>query len=114
MRERVHAFMQARLTRNDTRVRTFLAAAYHRRYANEDPTTLIGDSEPHYHRYRLLGLTQIGAEAWRATVRIEIHARGFYPIGWITEEIDLAPMQGEWQVTRVTRLETHTYTDTAR
>jgi hypothetical protein len=113
-RSTLHAFMQARLTRNDDQVRSFLARVYHQQYATLDAAMLIGDSEPHYHRYRLLEFERTNTDAWSATVRIEVHARGFYPIGWFTEVIELAPMNGEWQITQVTQKEKLTYTDVAR
>lgn len=104
VRSTIKAFMAARMARDDAKVRTFLTRDFHRQYVGQSIATLIGGADPHYHRYSLVQLTRGSQGTWIAQVRIEEHANGFIPVGWIDEAISLVPIDGYYRVAHVQRL----------
>lgn len=101
VRSVLHAFMQARLTRDDAKVRTFLANDFHKTYVSQPTASLIGQADPHYHRYRITSLTRAKNGVWIAHVQIEEHHSGFIPAETLGEIIELVRIDDAYRVRSV-------------
>lgn len=107
VRATIRSFMLARLTRDDAKVRRFLTVRMHGEYVNQSAATLIGEADPHYQRYHILGVERHGDGTWIGQVRIDQNKAGFLPAGWFVETITLVPVDGILRVDKVTRGDHH-------
>ena len=103
VRATVRAFMLARLTRDDAKVRRFLTMDMHREYVSQSVATLVGEADPHYHRYHIMDAESQADGTWTVSVRMEEHMTGFVPVGWFIESITLVPIDGVFRVDSVTQ-----------
>lgn len=101
VRATVRQFMAARLSRDDTRVRSFLSTRMHAEYVAQPVATLIGDVDLHYHRYRILDSRRASSGSWLVQVRVDEHIAGAQPSQWFVDSITLVPVNGTWQVDQV-------------
>lgn len=96
-------FMQARLARNEGEARAFLTNQLHQTVTSSSGLSLVGTSNPHYHRYEVSDLTQLNRDTWHAEVRITEEISGNSDVGWFEERLTIKRIDGHFRIADLER-----------
>src|SRR5690606_35410831 len=90
IRTLVQDFLEARLTRNATKARTYLSNEFHQELSDSGDVSLVGTTNPHYHAYSIDDIAPRGEGVWEVSVTIteEVSCQG--EVGWFKEALTVA------------------------